>query len=207
MSSPLPPELKLHSDPVLGVRQVSLSRFVIDPDHDITLLAAMIDRDSRTAIFKALFYLTAPKFTDKRLTFLLVVRVMEQLPDIQNPGMIVKGYIKPGNIESIILLKQLEQTNEITAAILLEGPASLPRHIQTNAHARVAVIEDGDTAEVQTVSVAMSPLLHGSPGRTFHMKKRHKVPGFLLFTAYCKPIEENHIFRDSVFHNLSTPLV
>ena len=77
MSRPLPPELELYPDPVLGIREVSLSSFVIDTDHDVTMLAAVIDRDPWPAIFKTLLYLAFPKLTDELLPLVLIVCVME----------------------------------------------------------------------------------------------------------------------------------
>lgn len=181
--------------------QTALRCFVVDPDHNLTLLAAMVDRNAGAAIFKTFFNLTFPKFTDKLLSPILVIRVMKQLPDIQDPGVVIKGHIQTSDMKPVILGEQLKEPNKIPTAILLKSPAALAGHIQTDPHARVAIIKDGDTPKIETVPVTVPPLLHGGPAHILHMEQSQPIPGVLFFAANCKPIEQDHIFGDSVFHH------
>ena len=201
LSSPVSPELELHPDPVLFLRQAPLCRLVIYPDHNVALFAAVVDRNTGTAILEALLYFTFPEFADKLLLSVLIIRIMEQLPDIEDPCMVIESHIQAGDMKPLILREHLEKADKITAAILLKGPAALARHIQTAPHTGIAVIVDGDAPEVKAVPVAVSPLLHGGPGHILHMKDSDPIPGIFLFTAYGKPIEEDHIFGDSIFHH------
>lgn len=201
LSGPLPPELKLHPDPMLLFRQIALCCLVVDPDHDLTLLAAVVDRNAGTAILEAFLNLTFPEFADKLLLPILVICVMEQLPNIQYPGMVIKSHVQTGNMESVILREQLKKPNKVTAAILLKSPAALAGHIQTDPHAGVAVIKDGDAPEIETIPVPIPPLLHGGPAHLLHAEQSYPIPRVLFFAANCKPIEQDHIFGDSVFHH------
>ena len=201
LSSPFPPELELHPDPVLLLRQAPLCRLVIYPDHNVALFAAVVDRNTGTAILEALLYFAFPEFADKLLLSVLIIRIMEQLPDIEDPGMVIESHIQAGDMKPLILREHLEKADKITAAILLKGPTALAGHIQTAPHAGIAVIVDGDAPEVKSVPVAVSPLLHGGPGHILHMKDSDPIPGIFLFTAYCEPIKQNDIFGDSVFHH------
>ena len=201
LGSTVPPELELHPDPVLFLRQAPLCRLVIYPDHNVALFAAVVDRNTGTAILEALLYFTFPEFADKLLLSVLIIRIMEQLPDIEDPCMVIESHIQAGDMKPLILREHLEKADKITAAILLKGPAALARHIQTAPHTGIAVIVDGDAPEVKAVPVAVSPLLHGGPGHILHMKDSDPIPGIFLFTAYGKPIEEDHIFGDSIFHH------
>ena len=103
LGSTVPPKLELHPDPVLLFWQAALCRLVVDPDHDLALLAAMIDGDTGPAVLKALLYLTLSEFTDKLLPSVLVIRIMKQLANIQNPGMVIKSHVQTGDMEAVIL--------------------------------------------------------------------------------------------------------
>lgn len=100
---PFPPELQLHPNPVLLFWKTALRCLVVDPDHDLALLAAMVDRNAGAAILKTFFNLTFPEFTDKLLSPILVIRVMKQLPDIQDPGVVIKGHIQTSDMKPVIL--------------------------------------------------------------------------------------------------------
>lgn len=161
----------------------------------------MVDRNARAAIFKAFLNLTFPEFTNKLLLPILVICVMEQLPDIQYPSMVIKSHIQARNMEPVILREQPKEPNKVTAAILLKSPAALSGHIQTNPHAGVTVIEDGDAPKIEAVPVPIPPLLHGGPAHILHVEQSHPIPRIIFFAAYCEPIEQDHIFGDSILHN------
>ncbi len=134
LSSPFPPELELHPDPVLGFGQTAFCCFVIDPDQNITAFTAMVNCNTRTTIIKFLFNLTLSKFTNKLLLYYFIITIFfisafvgvpKQLVDVQDPSMVVKSHIQAGDMKALILRKQMKQPNKVTAAIFLKSPTSL----------------------------------------------------------------------------------
>lgn len=201
MRSPVPPELEFHTDPVLRFWQSPLCRLVINTDHNIALLAAMIDGNAGTAIFETFLNFAFPELADELLSPTLVVCVIKQLPDIQYSGMVIKGHIQAGDMETLILGEEAKERDKVSAAIFFESPASLAGHVQTDPHTGITVIENGNASEVKAVPVTVPPLLHGGPCCILHMEQSDPVPGIFFFAAYCEPIKQNDIFGDSVFHH------
>jgi hypothetical protein len=186
---------------MLLLGQAALRCLVINSDHDFTLLAAMINRDTGPAVLKALLYLTFSELTDKLLTSVLVVRIIKQLPDIQYPGMVIKSHIQTGDMEAVILGDHPEKTDKVSAAVFLESPASLAGHIQADSHIRIAIIQNRNASEINAVPVAVPALFHGGPCQILHMKERHPIPGVLLLAGYRQPIKQDHVFGNRAFHN------
>ena len=77
MRSPVPPELEFHTDPVLRFWQSPLCRLVINTDHNIALLASMIDGNTGTAIFETFLNFAFSKLADELLSPILVIRVIK----------------------------------------------------------------------------------------------------------------------------------
>ena len=134
LSSPLPPELELNPDPVLGFGQTAFCCFVIDPDQNITAFTAMVNCNTRTTIIKFLFNLTLSKFTNKLLLYYFIITIFfisafvgvpKQLVDVQDPSMVVKSHIQAGDMETLILGEEAKERDKVTAAIFLKSPTSL----------------------------------------------------------------------------------
>ena len=92
-------------------------------------------------------------------------------------------------METLILGEEAKERDKVSAAVLLESPASLAGHVQTDPHTGITVIEDRNASEVKAVPVTIPPLLHGGPCCILHMEQSDPVPGIFFFTAYCEPIK------------------
>lgn len=190
---PLVPELELHPDPVLVLRQAPFCRFVINANQDRAFLTAVINRDSGPPVLKLLFYPGFAKFAHKLLFPVLVVTVAEKLLDIQDTGMIIKGHVQPGDVVPLPLLKEPEEPIEIPSPVLLETPASLAGHIQTGPHSGVSIVQDRDAGEVEPLAVSIPSMAQLVPAAAFHPQQLHPGLRVLLLAAYCQPIIENDI--------------
>lgn len=125
---------------MLAFRQSPFRRFIIDTDQNRALLAAMVDRDTGTAILKLFLNLGRAELTDKLLFSILIIRVSEKLLDVQNPGMVIKGNIQACHIVLRIPGKKVKKAVKIPSAIFFKAPAPLAGHIQTTAHSRIPII-------------------------------------------------------------------
>ena len=190
---PLVPELQLHPDPVLVLRQAPLCRFVVNTNQDRALFAAVVNRNPWPSVFELLFNPGLSELAHKLLLPVLVVAVPEKLPDIQDAGMVVKSHVQPGHMVALPLLEQPEQPIEISGPVLLEAPAALAGHIQTGPHSRIAVIQNRNAAKVKPFPVSVPAMAQLVPAAALHPQQLHPGLRVLLLTAYRQPIVENDI--------------
>lgn len=126
---------------MLAFRQSPFSRFIIDTNKSRALFAAMTDANTGTAIFELFPEITDTKSTNELLfSVLVLIGVPEKLPNIQNPGMVIKGNIQACHIVLRIPGKQVKEAVKIPGTIFFKAPAALAGHIQTTAHSRIPII-------------------------------------------------------------------
>lgn len=190
---PLVPELQLHPDPMLLIRQATLCGFVINANQDCALFTAVIDRDPGPSILKLLFNPGLAKFTDKLLLPVLVITVPEKLLDIQDAGVVIKSHIQTAHMIARPLLEEPKQAVKIPGPVLFEAPAALAGHIQTGPHSGVAVIQDRDAAEIQPLPVSVPAMAQLIPTAGLHSKQLYPGLRVLNFATYRQPIIENDI--------------
>lgn len=190
---PLVPKLELHPDPVLSLRQAPLCRLVVNTNQNGALFTAMVDRNPRPSVIELLLNPGFPELTDKLLLTVLVIRIPEKPLDVQDTAVVVKGHIKPGHMEAAVPLEQLEKAVKVPRPVFLEGPAALAGHVQTTPHSRIAVIEDGDAAEVYPLPVSVPAMSQIIPAAALHAQQLHPGLRVLVLAAYRQPIIENDI--------------
>lgn len=206
--SPIIPELQLHSDPMLSVGQSSFCCLIINADQDSAFFAAMINRDTVTALITAIHQLLMdfgqPKLTD----IFPVSRVLKKLLRIQYAGVIIKGYVQPGHVKaSRFILKEPKETVKITAPQFLESTAALTGHLQAASHSLVTIVQNGDATIVQRLPVPIPAMVQFFPRNPLHLKEPDPDLRVIILTAYCDPIIQDKIFRNITFHNFLTPFV
>lgn len=153
----------------------------------------MVNCDSRPSIVKLLLNPGLAELADKLLFPVLVVRVPEKPLDIQNPGMVIEGHIEPGHVVALPLLEQLKKAVKITGSIFFKAPAPLTGHIQASSHSRIPIIQNGDAAKVDSLSVSVPAMAQLVPAAALHSQQLYPGLRVLVLAAYRQPIIENNI--------------
>ena len=114
----------------------------------------------------------------------MIVRVVPELIDVQDTGMIVESHIQTGDI--VIpgtVVQDLHKLIPGDLTVGLESPASSTGHIYADTHVIRTVVQDRDILKEIPLTVAVPALLHLLPGNILEAQEDHNGFGTVAVTG------------------------
>ena len=191
--STITPKLHFNTYPVPTIRIPTLSSFIIDSHHCITLLTAIVQGKALRVPFPGETMLNT-KIPETRYKVPFLCILFDPL-NINNPAMVIISNIKPGNMQ-VVFGNEPEQISPFARqrGICFKIPAPLPGHLTANAHILSAVIMDRDIPKEKPGTVSV-PALDLSPGAGRKTQRLNDFKRVMGFTGKSEPVTKNDILN------------